>query len=212
MRLYTYFRSSAAYRVRIALALKGLSYEPVPVHLRKGEQNAAVYRAINPQGLVPTLTEDGHAIGQSLAIIEYLDEIHADPPLLPPEPRARARVRQIACAVACDIHPLNNLRMLRHLKDRLGLDDDALTVWQLHWMTEGFSAIETLLADSPATGRFCHGDMPSLADICLVPQIYNARRNGLDLTPYPTLVRIDAMCSEIPAFAAAHPSRQPDAE
>jgi maleylpyruvate isomerase len=212
MRLYTYFRSSAAYRVRIALNLKGLSYEPIPVHLRKDEQNAAGYRAINPQGLIPTLTEDGHAIGQSLAIIEYLDEVHPDPPLLPAEPLARARVRQIACAIACDIHPLNNLRMLRHLKGRLGLDDDALTVWQHHWMAEGFSAIETLLADSPDTGRFCHGDRPGLADICLVPQLFNARRNGLDLTPYPTIVRIDAACSEIPAFAAAHPSRQPDAE
>jgi maleylpyruvate isomerase len=212
MRLYTYYRSSAAYRVRIALNLKGLSYEAVPVHLRKNEQNAAAYRAINPQGLIPTLTADGHAIGQSLAIIEYLDEIHPEPPLLPKEPHARARVRQIAYAVACDIHPLNNLRMLRHLKDRLGLDEDALTVWQHHWITEGFAAIETLLADSPDTGRFCHRDAPGLADICLVPQLYNARRTGVDLAPYPTMTRIEAACQELPAFAAAHPTRQPDAE
>ncbi len=212
MRLYTYYRSSAAYRVRIALNLKGLVYEAIPVHLRTNEQNAAAYRAINPQGLIPTLTEDGRAIGQSLAIIEYLDEVHPEPPLLPQEPRARARVRQIAFAVACDIHPLNNLRMLRHLKERLRQDDDALTVWQHHWMAEGFAAIEILLADSPDTGRFCHGNTPGLADICLVPQLYNARRVGLDLAPYPTMMRIEAACQEVAAFAAAHPARQPDAE
>jgi maleylacetoacetate isomerase len=212
MRLYTYYRSSAAYRVRVALNLKGLAYEAIPVHLRKNEQNAAAYRTVNPQGLIPTLTEDGRAIGQSLAIIEYLEDAHPEPPLLPQEPRARARVRQIAFTIACDIHPLNNLRMLRHLKERLRQDDDALTVWQHHWMAEGFSAIETLLADSADTGRFCHGNTPGLADICLVPQLYNARRVGLDLAPYPTMMRIEAACQEIDAFAAAHPARQPDAE
>jgi maleylpyruvate isomerase len=212
LRLYTYYRSSAAYRVRIALNLKGLAYEAISVHLRKNEQNAAAYRAINPQGLIPTLTEDGRAMGQSLAIIEYLEEVHPEPPLLPQEPRARARVRQIAFAIACDIHPLNNLRLLRYVEERFSLDDDALTVWQTHWMTEGFAAIETLLADSPDTGRFCHGNTPGLADICLVPQLYNARRVGLDLAPYPTMTRIDAACQEIAAFAAAHPARQPDAE
>lgn len=212
LRLYTYYRSSATYRVRIALNLKNLAYEAIPVHLRRNEQNAAAYRTINPQGLIPTLTEDGHAIGQSLAIIEYLDETYPEPPLLPQEPRARARVRQIAFAIACDIHPLNNLRMLRYVKERFSLDDDALTVWQHHWMADGFAAIETLLGDSPDTGRFCHGNTPGLADICLVPQLYNARRVGLDLAPYPTMMRIDAACQEIAAFAAAHPARQPDAE
>lgn len=210
--LYTYFRSSAAYRVRIALNLKNISYEAVPVHLRKNEQRTPDYRALNPQGLVPTLIEDGHAIGQSLAIVEYLEEVHPEPPLLPREPLARARVRQIAYAIACDIHPINNLRVLRYLKDQLGIDDDARALWQLHWMNEGFASIETLLVHSSETGRFCHGDSPGLADLCLMPQLYNARRTDLDLAPFPTLRRIEVACIEHPAFAAAHPSRQPDAE
>lgn len=210
--LYTYYRSSAAYRVRIALALKGISYESVSVHLRKNEQQVASYRALNPQGLIPTLIEDGHAIGQSLAIIDYLEETHPEPSLFPKKPLARARVRQIAYSIACDIHPLNNLRVMRRLKSQCGLDDDGCTAWQRHWMAEGFAALENLLAHSPDTGRYCHGDTPSIADLCLVPQLYNGRRAELDLSPYPTLLRIDAACNEHPAFAAAHPARQPDAE
>lgn len=210
--LYTYYRSSAAYRVRIALALKGVSYESMAVHLRKNEQQAASYRALNPQGLIPTWIEDGHAISQSLAIIDYLEETHPEPALLPKEPFARARVRQIAYSIACDIHPLNNLRVMRHLKSQCALDDNGGTAWQRHWMAEGFAALENLLAHSPETGRYCHGDTPSLADLCLVPQLYNGRRAELDLSPYPTLLRIDAACNEHPAFAAAHPARQPDAE
>ena len=210
--LYNYLRSSAAYRVRIALNLKGIAYDVVPVHLRKKEQKALEYRTLNPQGLVPTLVEDGAPIGQSLAIVEYLEETHPEPPLLPKEPRGRARVRQLAYAVACDIHPVNNLRVLRYLANTLGHDDEARAVWQRHWMAEGFAAIESLLAGSRETGRFCHGDGPGLADLCLIPQLYNARRNDLDLASYPTILRIEATCAEHPAFVAAHPSRQPDAE
>jgi maleylpyruvate isomerase len=211
-RLYTYYRSTAAWRVRIALALKGLRYEAVPVHLRKDEQLAADYRAISPQALVPTLTSGEQFLGQSLAIIEYLEETHPEPPLLPADPVARARVRQLALAVACDIHPLNNLRVLRHLKHQIGLSDAALVAWQRHWIVAGLAAIETLLAQSPATGRFCHGDTPGLADLCLIPQLYNARRADVDLAPYPVIRRIEAACRENPAFIAADPARQPDAE
>ena len=212
MRLYTYYRSSAAWRVRIALNLKRLSYEAVPIHLRKAEQSAPDYAALNPQKLVPTLTVDDHPLGQSLAIVEYLDEMHPEPPLLPNEPLARARIRQIANIIACDIHPLNNLRVLRYLNRQYALGDLARSAWQRHWIVDGFAAIETMLARSPATGRFCHGDAPGLADLCLVPQIYNARRSDVDLSPYPTILRIEAACSDLAAFAAAHPSRQPDAE
>ena len=210
--LYTYYRSSAAYRVRIALALKGISYESIAVHLRKNEQQTESYRALNPQGLIPTWVEGGHAISQSLAIIDYLEETHPEPSLFPKGPLARARVRQIAYSIACDIHPLNNLRVMRHLKNQCGLDDNACTEWQRHWMAEGFAALENLLAHSPETGRYCHGDTPSMADLCLVPQLYNGRRAELDLSPYPTLLRIEAVCNAHPAFAAAHPARQADAE
>ena len=212
--LYGYFRSSAAFRVRIALNLKGIAAEQKFVHLLRdgGAQHGADYKAVNPQELVPTLVHDGDAIGQSLAIIEYLDEIHPEPPLLPREPRVRARVRQLAYIIACDIHPLNNLRMLLYLRDRFSIGEEARAEWQRHWISLGFSTLETLLAQSPYTGAFCHGDAPTLADICLIPQMANARRVNLDLSPYPTLMRIEAHALAHPAFEAALPKNQPDAE
>lgn len=210
--LYTYYRSSAAYRVRIGLNLKGLAYEDAYIHLRKSEQASDAYKALNPQGLVPSLEHDGHVIGQSLAILEYLDEVFPASPLLPADPLGRARVRQLAYAVACDIHPLNNLRVLLHLRDAFGADEGTRAEWQRHWMAPGFAAIETLLASSKDTGSYCHGDAPTLADLCLIPQMYNARRVSLDMTPYPTLLRIEETALAHPAFAAAHPSSQPDAE
>ncbi|HEX4160708.1 MAG TPA: maleylacetoacetate isomerase [Rhizomicrobium sp.] len=212
--LYGYFRSSAAFRVRIALNLKGLAAEQKFVHLLRGggEQHGADYKAVNPQELVPTLLHDGDAIGQSLAIIEYLDEISPDPPLLPREPRARARVRQLSYIIACDIHPLNNLRMLLYLRDRFSIGEEARGEWQRHWISLGLSTLEALLAQSPLTGAFCHDDSPTLADICLIPQMANARRVNLDLSPYPTLVRIEAHALAHPAFEAALPKNQPDAE
>jgi maleylacetoacetate isomerase len=212
--LYGYFRSSAAFRVRIALNLKGMSAEQKSVHLLRGggEHHGGDYKALNPQELVPTLVHDGHAIGQSLAIIEYLDEISPEPALLPGKPLARARVRQLAYAVACDIHPLNNLRMLFYLRERFGADEPARAEWQRHWMAKGFVALETLLASSPETGSYCHGDSPTLADICLIPQLFNARRVQLDLTSWPMLTRIESHALANPAFDAALPKNQPDAE
>jgi len=212
--LYGYFRSSAAFRVRIALNLKGLAAKPKFVHLLRdgGEQHGPAYRAVNPQELIPTLAHDGHAIGQSLAIIEYLDEIRPEPPLLPREPLGRARVRQIAYAIACDIHPLNNLRVLLYLRDSFGADEAKRAEWQRHWMAKGFGALETLLATAPETGAYCHGNSPTLADVCLIPQLANARRVDLDLAPYPTLLRIEAHALAVPAFDAALPKNQPDAE
>jgi maleylpyruvate isomerase len=213
MKLYGYFRSSAAYRVRIALNLKGLAAEHVPVHLRKGEQRAAPFAALNPQKLVPALeTDDGALLTQSLAIIEYLDEVHPHPALLPPDALGRARVRSLALAIACDIHPLNNLRVLKHLNRALGLDEEARNVWSRQWIAEGFTAFEAMLAHDPRTGRFCHGDQPTLADVFLVPQVANAERVDCDLTPYPTITRIAAAARALPAFADAAPDRQPDAE
>jgi maleylacetoacetate isomerase len=212
--LYGYFRSSAAFRVRIALNLKGLSAEQKSVHLLRGggEQHGTDYKSLNPQELVPTLVHDGHAIGQSLAIIEYLEEIKPEPPLLPREPLARARVRQLAYAIGCDIHPLNNLRLLLYLRDRFAADEPTRAEWQRHWMAKGFAALETMLANSPETGSYCHGDSPTLADICVIPQLFNARRVGLDLSPYLALTRIEAHALSHPAFEAALPKNQPDAE
>jgi maleylpyruvate isomerase len=212
--LYTYFRSSAAYRVRIALNQKGLKPNYRFIHLLKdgGQQHSDAYKAVNPQNLVPTLIDNGHAISQSLAIIEYLEETHPEPPLLPKDAFGRARVRQIAYAVACDIHPVNNLRVLQHLKRDFGATDDQRTNWQKHWIALGFEAIETLLVQSPETGAYCHGNAPTLADICLIPQMANARRVNLDLVPYPTLLRIEQAALAHPAFAAAQPMEQPDAE
>ena len=214
MQLYGYFRSSAAYRVRIALNLKGLSYEYVPVHLLKdgGQQLSDTYRALNPAALVPTLVDDGAALGQSLAIIEYLDETRPEVPLLPADALGRARVRGLAQAVACDTHPLNNLRVLKYLKHTLQVSEDAKNEWYRHWVGVGLGALEDMLAGSDATGRFCHGDAPTIADLCLVPQVYNARRFGCDLSAYPRIERIDAACGEVQAFIDAQPQNQPDAE
>jgi maleylpyruvate isomerase len=211
--LYGYWRSSAAYRVRIALELKGLAYQTRPVHLTLagGEQHAAPFQALNPQGLVPVLVDGEEVLSQSLAIIEYLEETHPAPPLLPGTPAARARVRALAQVVACDLHPLNNLRVLRYLGENLGASADAQTVWYRHWLQAGLAALERRLGTEPGTGEFCHGAAPTLADLCLVPQLYNARRHALDLAPFPTLTRIEAACQALPAFAAAAPERQPDA-
>ncbi|WP_459614667.1 maleylacetoacetate isomerase [Bordetella sp. 2513F-2] len=213
MQLYSYFRSSAAYRVRIALNLKGLPYEYVPVHLLKdgGQQLAPDYRRVNPAALVPTLVDGDLSLGQSMAIIEYLDETHPEPALLPADPAGRARVRAIAQAIACDIHPLNNLRVLKYLKHELKVEEEAKNAWYRHWVMLGLESLEQMLAADAQTGRHCHGDAPTLADLCLVPQIYNARRFECDLSAFPTLVRIDAACLALPAFADAAPERQPDA-
>lgn len=214
MKLYTYFRSSAAYRVRIALALKGLAPQMIPVHLLRGggEQKSPEYLALNPHGLVPALDDEGKLIPQSLAICEYLDETYPSPSLLPGDAAARARVRSIVLAIACEIHPLNNLRVLNYLTATLELSDTQKRTWYHHWIELGFSALERQLAGESATGAFCHGDTPSLADVFLVPQMANARRFELDLSPYPTLLRIDATCRELPAFIAAAPQNQVDAE
>lgn len=215
MKLYTYFRSSAAYRVRIALNLKGLSYEPVPVHLARngGEQHRPEYRAVNPLGTVPALVaEDGSVIVESMAIIEYLDETHPQPPLLPADALGRARVRALAQVVACDIHPLNNTRVLKYLKDELGASEEQKNAWYRRWVADGLAALERMLAASPHTGAFCHGDAPTLADCCLVPQVFNARRFGCALDAMPTIVAIADRCAKLDAFFAAEPRNQPDAE
>jgi maleylpyruvate isomerase len=211
MVLYDYFRSSAAYRVRIALNLKGLAAERRFVHLRKGEQRAPAYLEVNPQGLVPALVDGDETLTQSLAIIEYLDETHPSPPLLPARAADRAWVRSIALAIACDIHPLNNLRVLKYLAKPLQVDEPRRDEWYRHWVAEGFAALEPQLA-ARATGAYSLGDAPTLADICLVPQVANANRLKVPLDPYPRLRAIDAACREHPAFDAARPEAQPDAE
>jgi len=202
--LYDYWRSSASYRVRIALALKGAEHERVPVNLLDGEQGAEAFRARNPQGLVPMIEADGARLTQSLAIISWLDAQYPEPPLLPPGSAERAHVLGLALAIAADIHPLNNLRVLKRLKE-LGIVQEARDDWYRHWIREGFDALEALAA--PRAGRFLFGDAVTLADVCLVPQMYNARRFDLPLEPYPTLVRADAQASALDAFAAAHPDR-----
>ena len=212
MKLHGYFRSSAAFRLRIALNLKKLDYDQAFIHLLRGDQQAPEFLRINPQGLVPALEVDGHTLIQSLPIIEYLDETHPEPPLLPPDAAGRARVRGLAAIIACDIHPLNNLRVLRYLHRTLGHDEDAIGAWYNHWIAAGFTAFEQLLAGHPQTGTFCHGESPGLADITLVPQVVNAERYRLDLAPYPTITRIFRSCIQLDAFAAAHPGRQPDRE
>ena len=211
MILYDYFRSSAAYRVRIALHLKGLDPERRFIHLRKGEQRAASYLERNPQGLVPALEIGARALTQSLAIIEYLDETHPEPPLLPSQPEDRAWVRSIALAIACDIHPIDNLRVLKYLAGELQIDEPRRDAWYAHWIAEGFGALETQLA-ARASGRCCHGDSPTLADICLVPQVANAIRGKVPLDRYPRIRAINEACLALPAFALARPDRQPDAE
>ncbi|KFC66614.1 maleylacetoacetate isomerase [Massilia sp. LC238] len=214
MKLYTYFRSSAAYRVRIALNLKGLDYEAVPVHLlREGGQHLmGNYLTINPSGLVPALQDDRMTLTQSMAIIEYLDELHPMVPLLPRDAVGRARVRELAQIIACDIHPVNNLRVLKYLVKHLGLSEEAKTDWYRHWVIEGLRSLEAQLARNLGTGRFCHGDTPTIADCFLVPQVFNAQRFDIDVDAYPTIARINALCVDLPAFKAAHPSQQPDAE
>lgn len=209
MQLYGYWRSSAAYRVRLALALKGLEYGQISLDLRQGAEQDPAYTARNPQALVPALElDDGTLLGQSLAIIEYLDEQYPQPPLLPAHALGRARVRAMALAIACEIHPLNNLRVLNQLK-QMGHTEEQRNDWYRHWVYQGFNALEALLAQH--SGRYCYGDQLSLADICLVPQVYNAERFDCDLSPYPLIQRIAAQCNTLPAFQHAHPSRQPDA-
>lgn len=211
--LYTYFRSSAAWRVRIALAFKGLEYTAVPVHLLRngGEQHADAYRELNPQEMIPALLEEGELISQSLAICEYLDECYPTPPLLPATPVQRALVRSLALSIACDIHPINNLRVMQYLKGPLGHDQQAADEWSRHWMAVGFTALEARLTKL-GSEQCCVGTTVTLADLCLVPQVANARRLHLDLTPFPHIVGIDAYLSALPAFAGSHPSQQPDAE
>lgn len=209
-KLYSYWRSTAAYRVRIALNLKDIAHEIVAVDLVRdgGEQHGQAYRDLNPQGLVPALAVDDLVITQSVPIIEYLEETTPWRPLLPTRPAERARVRAICAAIACDIHPLNNLRVLQYLKRELKVSDDAKQAWYEHWVKQGFDALEAMLARDRATGEYCHGDAPTLADITLVAQMYNARRFNCDVSGYPTLQRIEQTCLALPAFDAARPENQ----
>jgi maleylacetoacetate isomerase len=209
MKLHGYFRSSASYRVRIALNLKGVSADHLPHHLRKGEQRDPAYLAINPQGLVPTLQDAGAVITQSLAIIEWLDETHPEPPLLPKHPLHRAKVRAFALALACDTHPVQNLKVLARLRE-LGLPEEQVTGWAAWANREGLSACEALIRGEP--GPFCFGEAPTMADLCLVPQLANARRFGVDLNAFPRLLKAEAASKNVKAFADAAPERQPDAE
>jgi maleylpyruvate isomerase len=214
MRLYTYFRSSAAYRVRIALQLKGLAYDAISVHLLRdgGEQLQENYKKLNPSGLVPAFQDEWITLTQSMAIIEYLEDEYPQVPLLPKDAVGRARVRELAQIVASDIHPVNNLRVLRYLKDELGLDEAVKTEWYRHWLTDGLAVLETHLARDPSAGPLCHGYLPTIADCFLVPQVYNAQRHGIDVSVYPNIARINAACTKLPPFIAAHPDNQPDAE
>ncbi|WP_407951151.1 maleylacetoacetate isomerase [Permianibacter fluminis] len=214
LKLYTYFRSSAAYRVRIALNLKGLPYEALPVHLLRngGEQRSDAYRSRNPQGLIPFLDTEAGGVGQSLAILEYLEELTPTPALLPSEPLKRAQVRAFAQHIACDIHPLNNLRVLQYLTGTLGISEDAKLAWIRHWLAEGFRGLEAEVAQRNPSGPYCFGEQLTFADVCLVPQWFNAERFQCDLTPYPRLAAAVKACNELPAFQSAHPSRQPDSE
>lgn len=213
MKLYTYFRSSAAFRVRIALNLKGIAYEPQFVHLPKGAHRLPEYAQLNPQALVPTLvTDDGFRLAQSLAIMEFLEETHPTPALLPRDAKARARVRSLSDLIACEIHPLNNLRTLQYLKRALAQSDEQVNGWYRHWIADGLGKLEAALSGTEGTGSFCHGDAPSMADCCLVPQIFNAKRYDCDLSPYPTVMRIFDGCMRREAFDRAQPSKQPDAE
>ncbi len=210
MILSGYALSSASYRVRIALALKGLEVTSATKQLRLDEHRQADFLRLNPQGFVPALSlDDGQVLTQSLAIVEYLEEVYPEPPLLPAAPAARARVRSLSQLIACDIHPLNNLRVLKYLEGPLGLDQQQRVAWYHHWVAAGFDALEQRLVQDPSAGRFCHGDSPGMADLCLVPQVFNARRYALDLGPYPRIVSIDAACAELPAFKSAAPERQP---
>lgn len=211
--LHSYFRSSTSYRVRIALALKGISHDYVAHHLLRDEHKTAEYLKICPQGIVPALVwEDGTALSQSLAILEFLDEMVPHPPIMPADPHGRARVRMLSQVIACDVHPVNNLRVLKYLRKNFGADDDAVADWFRHWVKEAFEPLERMLEEAPQTGRFCHGEAPTMADICLVAQVTNNARFDVDMKPYPVIRRIHDACMEIPAFADAAPARQPDAE
>ena len=212
MQLYGFFRSSAAYRVRIALALKGLSADLVSVHLGKGQQYGEAFSAVSPQNLVPVLEDAGQRMFQSLAIIEYLEERYPEPALLPRDPFERARVRSLALIVACEIHPLNNPRVLNYVTGKLGASEDQKLEWYHHWVKMGFTALERRLMSEPHTGRFCHGDSPGLADCALVPQVANANRFKVDLSDFPTIRRINDACLALEPFQRAAPQNQPDAE
>ena len=214
MKLYSYFRSSAAYRVRIALNLKGLAYEYVPIHLLRdgGQQLKPDYRELNPDGIVPTFIDGDDVLTQSLAIIEYLEETHPEPALLPGTPLDRAFIRSVALQIACEIHPVDNLRVLKYLKHTLKVGDEAKDAWYRHWLESGFESLEKRLAHDSRVGKLCFGDTPTLADLCLVPQLYNARRFNLDTSRYPTIERIADHAAQIDAFARAAPGQQPDAE
>jgi maleylpyruvate isomerase len=214
MKLYSYFRSSAAYRVRIALNLKGLDYDYAPVHLLRdgGEQLKPEYRELNPDGIVPTLVDGDDVLTQSVAIIEYLEETHPEPALLPGTALDRAFIRSVALQVACEIHPIDNLRVLKYLKHTLKVGEEAKDTWYRHWLETGFSSLEKRLANDPRVGKLCFGNTPTLADLCLVPQVFNARRFDIDMSRYPTIERIVDHAGQIDAFARAAPGQQPDTE
>jgi len=211
MKLYTYFHSSASYRVRIALNWKGIAHEQAFIHLQKAEHLAPSFKAVNPAGLVPALEDGGRVISQSLAIIEYLDEVYPGPKLIPADPLERAYVRAFSQIVACEIHPLNNLRTLNFIRQSYGLDQEGVNRWYRHWIAEGFAMMEGFLAKEGRSGRFCLGDQVTMADCCLVPQVFNAERYKCDLSAYPSVMRINNACNKLEAFAAAHPWKQPDA-
>jgi len=212
MKLHTYFRSSASFRVRIALNLKGLSYDSAAVHIAKGVHRESAYGALNPQALVPALEDAGVLLTQSLAIMEYLEETRPQPPLLPKDPSGRARVRSLSMLIACEIHPVNNLRVLQHLKRALGQNEAQVNAWYRHWIADGLGKFEADLLRAPGPGKFCHGDAPGMADCCLVPQIFNAQRYQCDTSAYPATMRVFAECMKVEAFDRAQPAKQPDAE
>ena len=211
MKLYTFFRSSAAYRMRIALNLKGIDYDAEFVSLPKGEHRTDAFLKVNPQGLVPVLIDGETALVQSMATIEYLDETHPEPPLMPSSPSDRAYVRGVSQVIGCDIHPLNNLRVLKYLRDPLGHDEDIVQSWYAHWIAEGFRSLEGLLNTGGQSGKFCFGDQVTMADVCLVPQVFNAQRFNCPTDDYPTVMAIFENCNAMKPFQDAHPSTQGDA-